>query len=114
MSRMADEEHLLDGVAIALDLAVNDGVERRLLRHRPKPLRDKELFLEDLPARFPGRFRGGRRPGMVRQVVVLRLLGQPLVLFLAAKGGRGERDDEYCKERAGHALFPSPTMSAAL
>jgi hypothetical protein len=38
MAPMADEEHLLDGVAVALDLAVDDGVERRLLGHRPKAL----------------------------------------------------------------------------
>lgn len=55
--RRASEVDLLDGVLALVDLAVNDRVQRRLLRHRPQPGRDEHLLAELLPACFPRLFR---------------------------------------------------------
>ncbi len=53
MAGIAGEIDLLDGVAVALDLAVDDRLERFLLRHRPESGGDQDLLAEGLFAGLP-------------------------------------------------------------
>ena len=70
VARRAGEVHLLDGVLALVDLAVNDRVQRRLLRQRPQARRDEHLLAELLPPRLPNLFRLRHDE---REVVVERL-----------------------------------------
>src|SRR5439155_418036 len=47
------EMNLLDTVAVALDLAKNARPQRRLLRQRPQPATDENLFANFFGPRFP-------------------------------------------------------------
>ena len=53
MARHAGEEDLFDGVAVAVDLAVDDGIQRRLLGHRPESVGDEHLLAQFLTAFLP-------------------------------------------------------------
>src|SRR6267378_1401254 len=53
MARIARKEDFFDGVIIAVDSAMNDRLQRSLLRHGPKPGSNQDLFAELLAARFP-------------------------------------------------------------
>ena len=46
VARQAGEEHLLDGVAVALDLAVDGRLDRRPLRHGPQAGGDQHLLAQ--------------------------------------------------------------------
>jgi hypothetical protein len=70
MAGIAGEEDLFDGVAVARDFAVDDGVEGRLLGQGPQAGGDEDLLAHDLAARLPFLERGGRRPGEVAVVVL--------------------------------------------
>src|SRR5262249_25017219 len=60
---VAGEEDLFDGVALAVDLAVDDGLERGLRGEGPEPVANEDLLADVLAALLP-RFLGGRgRPG---------------------------------------------------
>src|SRR5207249_609922 len=50
MAGIAGEIDLLDGVAVALDLAVNDGLEGSFLGHGPQAVGDQKLLAHLLPA----------------------------------------------------------------
>ena len=58
-----------DPIVAKLDLAVDDRVQRGLLRERPQPVGDEELFPHLPPAVVP---RLLRRRGVEREVVVER------------------------------------------
>src|SRR5262245_10524407 len=53
MPRKAGEENLLDGVAVADDLAVDDRLQRQLLGHRPEPIGEQHLFADFLATPGP-------------------------------------------------------------
>ena len=52
-ARNAFEIDFFDSVFAAIDFAVNDRIERRLLGHRPEPLGDQDLAADTLGAWGP-------------------------------------------------------------
>jgi hypothetical protein len=79
VTRIAREEHVLDRVALAIDLAVDHRVERRLLRQRPQAFGDLHLLPQRRAAGEPGVFRGVVRGEGVGMIEIPRRL-QPRVL----------------------------------
>ena len=61
--RRALEGHLGDGVAVALDRAVDQWMKRCFFRHGPEPLRHENPPADVLGAGFPGLSSGGRMEG---------------------------------------------------
>src|SRR5262245_2922683 len=103
MARIAGKEDLFDRVAVALDLAVDDRFERRLLGQGPQAVGDEHLRAQLFTTRVPVALRGRRRPGkrqdflrIVRIVaaVVVGWFAQPTVLGRVLSKTR-DRPDQY-------------------
>ena len=105
VARQAREVDLFDGVAITLDLAVNDRLQRRLVRHRPEALRDKDLPAHDLLAGLPFVPIARRSPGKVT-VEVFELLEPAIARPVLGEGGRD--DKEKVRPRGGEVNHQNP------
>jgi len=73
---------LLDRVILALHLAMDHRMQRRFLRERPQPQRDRQLAAHAFGAHRPGLARGGRLKRKIA-VQVLQRLESPVVGQLA-------------------------------
>src|SRR5262245_19891585 len=84
MTWITGKEDLFDGVAVALDLAVDSWLERRLLRHGPQAVGDEHLRPEFFTARVPVALRGRRRPGKRQDFLrIIRIVAAVVICWLA-------------------------------
>src|SRR5262249_28246395 len=102
------KEDLLDGVVIAVDLAVNGRLQRNFLRHGPEAVGNQHLFAELLAPAFP-RIEGGTRSHGKVIVEVLQLsepavFGQlagiedPRRIRIRGKASRSYQDEKHAKK----------------
>ena len=105
MPRHGGKEDFCDGIIVAVDLAVDDGVERSFFRHRPQSLGDEGLSAQRLTAGVPflERCRGGEIEILVFEDAklpdpgVLRLLafGQDASrVGVGSVGGKGQGEEQ--------------------
>src|SRR5438128_250697 len=104
----AGEEDFLDGVPVALDLPVDDGLERRLFRHGPEAVGDEYLLAHLLSADRPTLHVRRRSPGKVAVEVLgfaKPAIGRRLAaLRLSVRAEQQDTNDTGQESRHGCSL----------